>query len=225
MGLSLKRRDNCDYLKDTYGNILNILMASNGVNDIQNAINYLNKSIEDLIKGDVSTDKLMITKSLRSDYKIPERISHKVLADRIAQRDPGNKPKSGDRIKYIYIVNNKKGTLLGERIETPEFIEENKLKIDYEYYITNQLQKPLLQLFGLALEQIWEKQNKPGAIFEYKKEIKKLEIEFPDLETFNKKKEKYCSSKVSQLLFDKYIIQIANSKQKLQSLNNFFIKK
>ena len=26
MGLSLKRRDSCDYLKDTYGGILNILM-------------------------------------------------------------------------------------------------------------------------------------------------------------------------------------------------------
>ena len=29
MGLSLKRRDSCDYLKDVYGGILNILMKDN----------------------------------------------------------------------------------------------------------------------------------------------------------------------------------------------------
>jgi len=46
-----------------------------------------------------------ITKSLRSTYKNPDQIAHKVLADRIAKRDPGNKPKSGDRIPYVYIVN------------------------------------------------------------------------------------------------------------------------
>jgi hypothetical protein len=51
-------------------------------------------------------------------------------------------------------------------IKQCEFINENKLQIDYEFYITNQLQKPLLQLFGLALEQIWEKQGKKGAIID-----------------------------------------------------------
>jgi DNA polymerase elongation subunit (family B) len=224
MGLSLKRRDNCDYLKDTYGNILNILMTSDdeGFVDIQKAINYLDKSIEDLIKGNVSIDKLMITKSLRSDYKRPESIAHKVLADRISQRDPGNKPKSGDRMQFIYIVNNK-GKLLGERIETPEFIKNNNLQIDYEFYITNQLQKPLLQLFGLALEQIWFKQGKTRTIAQYNKDMINLKNEFNDLETFNKKKEKYCSSKVSQLLFEKHLIQINNKKNNIQNINKFFI--
>jgi hypothetical protein len=36
MGLSLKRRDSCDYLKDVYG-ILNILIHEN---DIQKAIRF-----------------------------------------------------------------------------------------------------------------------------------------------------------------------------------------
>ena len=48
-------------------------------------------------------DKLIITKSLRSGYKNPNSIAHKVLADRITKRDPGNKPSSGDRIPYVYI--------------------------------------------------------------------------------------------------------------------------
>ena len=47
-------------------------------------------------------DMFVITKSLRAYYKNPESIAHKVLADRIAERDPGNKPKPNDRIPYAY---------------------------------------------------------------------------------------------------------------------------
>ena len=50
-------------------------------------------------------EKLVITKSLSADYKNPERIAHKVLADRIGKRDPGNKPNNGDRIPFVYIEN------------------------------------------------------------------------------------------------------------------------
>ena len=39
--------------------------------------------------------------------------------------------------------------LLGDRIETPEYIKENNLKIDYAYYITNQFRKPFLQVILL----------------------------------------------------------------------------
>ena len=46
---------------------------------------------------------LQITKSLKSYYKNPESIGHKVLADRIGEREPGNKPMSNDRVPYIYI--------------------------------------------------------------------------------------------------------------------------
>ena len=46
---------------------------------------------------------LIITKTLSSYYKYPESIAHKVLADRMAERDPGNKPKANDRIPYAFI--------------------------------------------------------------------------------------------------------------------------
>ena len=125
MGLSLKRRDACDYLKDTYGGILNILMKET---NIQSAIDFLDKSLTDLIAGKVPMDKLAITRALRSDYKNPNQIAHKVLADRIGDRDPGNKPKPGDRVKYLFVVSNKPKALMGERIETPDYILEKKVK-------------------------------------------------------------------------------------------------
>lgn len=221
MGLSLKRRDSCDYLKDVYGGILNILMKEN---DLQLAVDFLNKSLHDLIEGKVSMDKLAITKALRSGYKNPNQIGHKVLADRIGKRDPGNKPKPGDRMKFVFIVNDQPKALMGDKIETPEFIIENKIALDYTHYITNQLMKPLQQLFGLALEQLWEMQNKKSAIKTYRKEMADLESEFPDIEIFMKKKEKHCSAKIKALLFDGVLNRIYNEKNRIQTITSFFKK-
>jgi DNA polymerase elongation subunit (family B) len=222
MGLSLKRRDSCDYLKDTYGGILSILMKEH---DIQKSIEFLNTSLANLIKGEVTMDKLMITKALRGYYKNPNTIAHKVLADRIGQRDPGNKPKPGDRMRFVHIVNDNRKALQGEKIETPEFILDKKLPIDYSFYITNQLMKPLQQLFGLALEQIWSYQGKTSVLKKYREEIKQLEKEYPDLEVFMKKKEKICSAKIKVILFDKFLTKIMNDKHGVQEISNFFVKR
>ena len=219
MGLSLKRRDSCDYLKDTYGEIINILMRTQ---NLKNAIDYLNDSLQNLIQGDVNMDKLSITRALRSEYKNPQQIGHWVLSDRIGKRDPGNKPKPGDRIKYVFVVNKNKKALTGQRIETPEFIETNKLNIDYGHYITNQLMKPLQQLFGLAIEDIWKMQKKEPARKKYLVDMKDLQNTYEnDLETFNKKKEKYCSDKIKQLLFDKKLREIEKINNKKELQENF----
>ena len=219
MGLPLKRRDSCDYMKDVYGGVLDILMKST---DINLATTHLQERLQELIAGNVPMEKLAITKALRSDYKNPESIGHNVLAERIGKRDPGNKPKSGDRIKFVFVVNDNKKALQGDKMETPEFIVENSLPIDYNHYITNQLMKPLLQLFGLEVEKIWKAQGRWSAIKEYKKTMKKLEDEFPDLEIFMKKKEKVCAAKVKELLFDKVLEKIHNDKNGIRQITNWF---
>ena len=221
MGLSIKRRDSCDYLKDTYGEILNILMKEHNVDK---AIQYLTGAMGELVAGNVPMDKLTLTKALRGYYKNPQTIAHSVLADRIGQRDPGNKPKPGDRMKFAFIVNPKPKALLGEKIETPEYIVDNRLTLDYTYYITNQLMKPLQQLFGLALVDIWtQRGGKQPSINAYKKEMAKLTEEYgDDLETFMKKKEKYCAAKVKQLLFDSTLEKIYNKKHGIQTLDTVF---
>ena len=226
MGLSVKRRDTCDYFKDVYGGILTILMDSKVENNIKNALDFTEKSLNELVEGRVPMDKLTITKALRSDYKNPHTIAHKVLADRIGKRDPGNKPKPGDRIKYVAIVNQTPKALMGDRIETPEFIKENKIKIDYNYYITNQLMKPLQQLFGLALEQIWEYQGKKPQLRTFRTDMDKIKKEVNgDLEEFMKKKEKICSAQVKKLLFDKVLTKILNEKNGIQAITAFYGRK
>lgn len=223
MGLSLKRRDSCDYLKDTYGEILNILMKDN---DVEKAIIFLNRSLDELISGNVVMDKLSITKALRGYYKNPATIAHSVLANRIGRRDSGNKPKPGDRIKFVHIVIDNKKALQGEKIETPEFIIQNNVVIDYSFYITNQLMKPLQQLFGLALENICIFKNKNPMRLAYKKDMIKLEKDCAgDIEVFMKKKEKYCSAKVKEILFDPYLENIYNKHNGIQRINDMFSKR
>jgi hypothetical protein len=225
MGLSLKRRDNCDLLKDVYGNILNILLLPelSLCEKINRCMLYLDGCLEQLIQGLVSMDKLSITKSLSGYYKNPEQIAHAVLAERIGNREAGNKPKPGDRIKFVHIFSNNKNALQGEKIETPEFIRRTGVKIDYSFYITNQLMKPLQQLFGLALEEILTLKGNRTAVNLYRKDIEILQKNYGgDLEEYAKKKEKYCSDKVKKLMFEKYLVQIKNQRDGCQQIDKYF---
>ena len=102
MGIVMKRRDNAPIVKYVYGNLLEILMREK---DLDKAKSWLDTTLDNINTGKMSKeniDMFVITKSLRGYYKNPQSIAHKVLADRIAERDPGNKPKPNDRIPYAY---------------------------------------------------------------------------------------------------------------------------
>tara|TARA_Y100000389_G_scaffold22767_1_gene19466 strand:- start:610 stop:4674 length:4065 start_codon:yes stop_codon:yes gene_type:complete len=172
MGIVMKRRDNAPIVKYVYGNILEILMKQKNV---ELARQWLKDTLLKISKGEMSKDNIdmfVITKSLRGYYKNPESIAHKVLADRIAERDPGNKPKPNDRIPYAYFEleynmkydienkyksgknkgkDKKKTILQGNRIEHRDYIIDKKLNLDYNFYITNQIMKPVSQLLEIQL--------------------------------------------------------------------------
>jgi DNA polymerase elongation subunit (family B) len=222
MGIVLKRRDNAPIVKDVYGGVIDILMKECNV---QKAIEYVNRCLQEMVDGQVAMDKLIITKSLRSFYKNPQQIAHKVLADRIAAREPGNKPTSGDRIPFAYIIQANKKALQGEKIETPTYIKEKGLQLDYSFYITNQIMKPLLQLFGLVLEDIWRMQNKSAKISKFRREIAELRREQEDNKKFEDKLAKMKDKEVKTLIFDKYLRETNNAKEGNQSVAKFFTKK
>jgi len=222
MGIVLKRRDNAPIVKDVYGGIIDILMKEQ---NIQKAVDFLSSCLEKLKSGKYPLDKLIITKSLRSNYKNPESIAHKVLADRIAKRDPGNKPSSGDRIAFVYFHNKDNPKLQGDKVETPTFMIENNLKPDYAHYITNQIMKPVQQLFALVLEDIPEFKKKLFKVKEFKKKIKLIKDELGDDKLkMEKKIEDYRNKEVKSILFDKYLNEISNDKNNIQTLNKYFTR-
>ena len=171
MGIVMKRRDNAPICKYVFGNVIEIIMNKRSL-DL--AIEWLKKTLQEIKDGKMDKSYFMISKSLRGFYKNPEGIAHKVLADRMAERNPGNKPKPNDRIPYAYIklkdtdiydYNNlyksgpKKGKpkpkkiLQGNRIEHPDYIEEKGLKLDYDFYISNQIMNPVKQVLDLKKDE------------------------------------------------------------------------
>jgi DNA polymerase elongation subunit (family B) len=220
MGIVLKRRDNAPIVKDVYGGIIDILMNEQNV---LRAIEFLKTYMRNLIQEKIPLEKLIVTKSLNSNYKNPQQIAHKVLADRMGQRDPGNKPNNGDRIPYVYIHTHTtaaKAELQGDKIEHPLYIMQNKLKPNYVFYITNQIMKPVLQLFGLVLEKIPEFKKREN---NYKHQVELLKSHHKNDETVLQQKINELRHKeVKILLFDEYLIESQNAVNKNQSIKSFF---
>jgi len=151
MGIVLKRRDNAPVVKIVCGNIIDqIVNKRNSKGAVQITQQLLNK----IITGKMPLEKFIITKTLKFSYADRTRIVHAVLADRMAERDPGNKPESNDRIPYVYfeVEDEKNIKLQGDRVEHPDYLVKNKLKIDYLFYITNQIMKPCMQFLELIVE-------------------------------------------------------------------------
>jgi len=221
MGIVLKRRDNAPIVKEIYGGIIDILMKEQ---NIDRAIQFLRDKLQYMIDQKCPIEKLIITKSLRSDYKNPAQIAHKVLADRMGVRDPGNKPNTGDRIPYAYIHNNAKGALQGDKIEHPEFIQKNKLQLDYSFYITNQIMKPVQQLFALVLEQLpaFQKKYKGGRFHDI---IDTVTDSIDDPVKREKKVTDLRYKEVKALLFDEFLVKADNLNKGNKEITDWFKRK
>lgn len=167
MGIELRRRDNAPIVKIILSGVIDEILNKNSS---EGAWKFAKKSLQDIIDGKFSINNFIISKSLKGNalsknerefeeqkdpenrfYKDRTRIVHAVLADRIADRDYGNRPMTNDRIAYAYICTTKDVKLQGERVETPEYIIENKLKLDYKFYIEHQIKNALLRFLDLII--------------------------------------------------------------------------
>jgi len=149
MGFVLKRRDNALIVKEIVGNAVKMILFEK---NIAGSIEYVKRAIYEMLNGKYDIDKFVVTKTLKDSYSCPEQIAHYVLAQRMGERDPGNKPKNGERIPYVFIEVKKKSDeeiKQSDRIESLNYVLENHCGIDYMYYLTNQLMNPLMQVYSL----------------------------------------------------------------------------
>lgn len=153
MGIVLKRRDNAPIVKIIVGNIVNSILIDK---DLGKAIEETRNNLSKMFNSEFPIDKFILSKALKANYKKPLTIAHKVLADRIGERDPGNRPHINDRIPFVYITHNTpkfKKVLQGNVIEHPDFILKNKIQIDYLFYLTNQIFIPASQFLNLMMSE------------------------------------------------------------------------
>ncbi len=141
-GIEVVRRDWCNLASDTMNSVLEIILREN---DPKKAMNYIREKARELEEGKVPLNSLAVTKSIS---RLPDtykgRLPHITLARRLGRRDPANAPAVGDRISFVIV---RGSSLISERAETPEFIEQNKLPIDAGYYIESQLLPPVERIF------------------------------------------------------------------------------
>jgi DNA polymerase elongation subunit (family B) len=153
MGIVLKRRDNSPIVKEICGGIINNLI---NFRSPEKAKEFTYNCLKNMFEGKYNIKYFLQSKTLKSktSYKDWTRISHVYLADKISKREIGNIPQSGDRIEYAIIKiqpkMNKEKILQGDIIETPEFIKQNNLELDYLFYLTNQIMNPALQFLELV---------------------------------------------------------------------------
>lgn len=145
-GLETVRRDNCLLVRKVVDTCLRKILIERNV---PGAIEYTKSTISDLLQNKLDISMLVITKSLGksasdSDYAVKQ--AHVELAMRMKKRDPGSAPNVGDRVPYV-IIQAAKGAPAYDKSEDPVYVLEHGIPIDTEYYLTNQLSKPILRIF------------------------------------------------------------------------------
>lgn len=180
MGCAPKKRNYAPILSKIFDGTVNKILYSEDLDmSIKKALKYFyiaGCKLSEIYEK--HPEQFVLTKNIKDTYKVPP--AHKLLADRIKKRDPGNAPQSNDRMN-ICIINvdldnctpdmltkpaknrynstikrgkefeyKKDDILVGCCMETPEFVKENNLELDYEHYVLKQL-CPIINIFRLEI--------------------------------------------------------------------------
>ncbi|XP_050344943.1 DNA polymerase delta catalytic subunit [Nymphalis io] len=141
-GIETVRRDNCPLVSNMMSTCLQKLLIDR---DPDGAVKYAKQIISDLLCNRIDISQLVITKELtKNDYAAKQ--AHVELANKMKKRDAGTAPKLGDRVPYVLCCA-AKNTPAYMKAEDPIYVLENSVPIDFNYYLENQLSKPLLRIF------------------------------------------------------------------------------
>nr|BCB92270.1 DNA polymerase delta catalytic subunit [Eulimnadia braueriana] len=143
-GIETVRRDNCPLVANLINTCLQKILMDR---DPDGAVEFAKLTISSLLLNQLDISQLIITKELtKTDKEYAAKQAHVELAHKMRKRDAGNAPKLGDRVPYV-IIAAAKGTPAYMKAEDPIYVLENNVPIDSNYYLENQLSKPLLRIF------------------------------------------------------------------------------
>ena len=137
-GLQVVRRDSCPYVRETLKTLLDMILDSN---DPRPVIEAAREAARNLMQGKVPMEKLLLSKQLAADYKV--KMAHVEVRDKMRAREPGSEPQQGDRVSFLIVQGPGK---MYEKAEDPMWVREKNVPIDYQYYFTNQMKKPIQDL-------------------------------------------------------------------------------
>ena len=161
-GLQLVRRDTCRYVKEELNHTFEIIMNQKSKEDAKKAaLPFIQKSVKNLLDGNIDYNKLVLSKQLRARYVVRKnKVSntfhwtnnmisqpHVRLAQQLADKNPANHPKPPDRVPYLFIEKKGNNLLQCDKVLHPEEFDPSKNKIDSLYYFDRQYQKPIDMVF------------------------------------------------------------------------------
>lgn len=146
-GIETVRRDNCELVKDVIQTCLTRILIDRNV---ESAVSYVKETVQRLYTEKIDLSRLVISKTYtKTTYA--NKQTHSELAERLKKR--GLPVGIGDRIPYVIVKGDKK-SLACEKSEDPVFVLENNLPIDKDYYIEQQLSKPVHRLFEPIMDNV-----------------------------------------------------------------------
>jgi DNA polymerase delta subunit 1 len=137
-GLQVVRRDSCPFVRETLKKLLEMVLESSDPNPV---ITAAREAAKTLIQGKVPIEKLLMSKQLAAEYKVPQ--PHVAVRDKVRARAPGSEPQQGDRVAFVIVKGDGR---MYEKAEDPAWVREKNVPLDFQYYFTNQFKKPVQDL-------------------------------------------------------------------------------
>lgn len=134
------RKDNCEFLRNMYTTILNIILIKEYSDKV--LYQYIMERYYDLLSGSIDIHDLIYTCPVKSDYKISSN-QYNIMIKRL--KSNGINISVNDRIPYLYVVLSFP-SIQGYKMYTYDEVIENNLIIDYRFYFDTKIYPTISKL-------------------------------------------------------------------------------
>ncbi|KAI9348733.1 putative DNA polymerase alpha catalytic subunit [Zopfochytrium polystomum] len=149
-GLDIVRRDWCNLSHEVSEFVLNQIFSDASREDMLVHVHeFLTHVGENVKNGSTPIDKFVINKGLTKspeEYPDAKNLPHVQVALTLKQK--GVQVRAGDTVPYVIVVADTPG--LGSRARHPDDLKvpSTELRIDYQYYLANQVLPPVIRLLS-----------------------------------------------------------------------------
>ncbi|MFP4655162.1 MAG: DNA-directed DNA polymerase [Methanohalobium sp.] len=147
-GMETVRRDWCELTSKTLNRVLELVLKEG---DVDKAVEYVRDVVNRVRNIDVQKDTdiiddLTMTRlysKKKDSYKSKQ--PHLTVIEKTKKRT-GVSPPIGERVPFVIIAGN---DLFVNRAEDPEYVRDNNLALDVDYYIKKQILPPVERILGV----------------------------------------------------------------------------
>lgn len=146
-GIESVRRDWCNFATENMSKIVDyVLIEKDLIKGVNKSIELVKNEAKRLKKGEIDVAKLVLSNKLTKPITLYDNKEAHVLVA-IKNKERGRPSEIGDRVQFL--ICNNGGELISEKAEDVEWALKNKIPIDYNYYLHNQLIPPAMRILGL----------------------------------------------------------------------------